>query len=97
MKTKSGAKRPRFYRPRVCACGADATYAVQVLARTIGPGQSMANRRIKLGKSTLLCDRCSRDAGEFIEDLGRLGIDTLDQVRRPRPVQGSPLFDQAEA
>ena len=95
MNNRSGAK--RTYRPRFCACGAEAIYAVQVLARTVGRGQSRATRKIKLGKAAILCGQCSRNANAFIEELGHSSLDALDQVRRPGPIQGAPLFDQAEA
>lgn len=96
MNNRSGAK--RHYRPRACACGADAIYAVHVLARTIGPGQSTRNRKVKLSSSVILCGKCSHQVSAFVEDLGSLGIDALDQVRRPGPVHGSPsLFNETEA
>lgn len=95
MDNRPGAKRP--YQPRACACGAEAIYAVQVMARTLGRGQSKANRKIKLGTAAILCGQCSRDVNTFIEALGRSGVGALDQVRRPRPIEGAPLFDQTEA
>jgi hypothetical protein len=98
MNNRSGAKRP--YVPRACACGAEALYAVQVMVRTIGRGQSKANRRIKLGKATILCGKCTRNADAFIEKLSDSSMAALDQVRRLRrsqPAPDAPLFNQAEA
>jgi hypothetical protein len=98
MNNRSGAKRP--YVPRACACGSEALYAVQVLVRTIGRGQSKANRKIKLGEATILCGKCGRNADAFIEKLSHSSIAALDKVRRMRrskPAPDAPLFDQAEA
>ena len=97
MKTKSGTRPMRRYSSRFCACGAQAIYAVQVLARTLGPGQSGQNRKIKLGKPSILCAECSRNANTFLEQLGNSSLDALDQVRRPLPIQDIPLFDRTEA
>jgi hypothetical protein len=86
MKTFSGDRRHRrSYIARHCTCGAEASYAVQVLARTIGRGQSKGGRKIKLGRTVILCAECSRNATAFIEDLGRSSLEVLDQVRRPGP------------
>ena len=95
MKT-SGVRPPRRYSARYCACGAQAIYAVQVLARTLGPGQSKGTRRMKLGKPSILCAQCARNVNAFIGELGCSSLDALDQVRRPGPIQGAPLFDRAE-
>jgi hypothetical protein len=96
MKNTSGRRRPPYV-ARFCSCGSPALYAVQVLVRTVGQGQSKANRKIKLGRTAILCAECSRNASKFIDELGRSSVEALDQVRRPARIQGTPLFDQAEA
>ncbi len=72
--------RPRRYSARYCACGAQAIYAVQVLARTLGPGQSKDNRRLRLGKTGFVCGRCSADAKAFVTQLGDSGTDAIQQI-----------------
>ena len=60
-------KRPRGrlqYTPRPCAiCSAEAAYAFNVLTRTVGKGQGQRTRKIKVGMTVLLCERCSRLGG----------------------------------
>ena len=96
METSSRGRRGRPYIARYCSCGAEALYAVQVLARNVGPG-SGATRKIKPGRVALLCGQCSRNVNAFIEDLGSSSVEALNRVRRPGRIQGTPLFDQAEA
>lgn len=97
MKISPGERLHRRYscRTRSCACGAKATYAVQVMARTIGPGQSGENRRIRLGKTSLLCGQCSLDVTVFSKELGESGYDAIDRINQAAkdPVNvGLPLF-----
>jgi hypothetical protein len=100
MKTL-GTRPPRRYSIRYCACGAQASYAVQVLARTIGPGQSKENRQIRLGSTADLCSRCALDAKAFVNQLGDSGFDALGQIssgarkqriRKEALNPGLPLF-----
>jgi hypothetical protein len=87
MKIKLGTRLPRRYSARYCACGKQASYAVQVLARTLGPGQSKGTRQLRLGKTAFLCANCSRDAKAFVAQLGDSGSDAIEQI-------ASDLFHQ---
>ena len=95
MKISSDERLRRRYscRVRACACGAKATYAVQVMARTIGPGQSGENRRIRLGKTSVLCDQCSREVTVFAKQLGESVYDAIDRINQTaRATTPTPLL-----
>jgi hypothetical protein len=84
MKTRPATRLPRRYSARYCSCGAQASYAVQVLARTLGPGQSKGTRQLKLGKTAFLCGNCSRDAKIFVAQLSDSGSDALERINSER-------------
>jgi hypothetical protein len=61
------------------------------MARTIGPGQSGENRRIRLGKTSVLCDQCSRKVTVFAKELGESGYDAIDRINQTaRDVSPAP-------
>jgi len=94
-------KRPRGrlqYTPRPCAiCSAEAAYAFNVLTRTVGKGQGQRTRKIKVGMTVLLCERCSRDSADYLGPLCKAANESFVHVRRPAQESSFSLFDQAEA
>lgn len=84
MKTKPATRLPRRYSARYCSCGSQASYAVAVLARTLGPGQSKGTRKLRLGKTAFLCAECSRDAKILVPQLGDSGSDALERINSER-------------
>lgn len=88
----------RPYSPQPCVvCKCEAQVACNVLSRSVGRGQGMNTRKIKLGSTVRLCGRCSRNVSLFIDHLGEAANDSLRFVRRTQRHSGPSLFDQAEA
>lgn len=100
--SKGAHNRPGGGRPfvaRQCvACGSEATYAVHVLTRTIGRGQTRARRAIKTSGGVVFCDGCARGLKARIGELADVAHDAITHVMRKqvRPA-GPSLFDQATA
>ena len=86
-------KAGRPYKARFCFCGNEAGYAVQILWRTIGRGQRVGVRKIKLGGSVILCERCSRQFDLYARELEKTSVDTATAVRRRRSDPQPELFD----
>ena len=99
MTIQSSRRRGRPCVKRDCICGSRAIYAVQASIRTIGPGQSLSNRHIRLGLPTYLCAECVRKAARppaffsQLEESVQSGIDrVMSGERRPKPLDIEPLF-----
>jgi hypothetical protein len=95
QQNKPGAGRPAKARP-CSACGREAFYAVHILTRTIGRGQSRDKRAIKTSAGVLFCNSCGRDLKRKAGDLGDAAAGVMSHVLRnqARP-EGPSLFDQA--
>lgn len=80
MNNRSVAPGPgRPYVARFCTCGAEANYAVQVEVRTLGPG-SRANRKVRLGKTAVLCGVCVLDPHAYTDQLNDSARDAARRV-----------------
>jgi hypothetical protein len=87
-------KRPRDYVARRCVlCGSDAGYALQVLTRTVGLGQSRRNRKMKMGSTVLLCEGCAGDLKAYSDIVSTAAKESLTHVQRRRPNLSAPLFE----
>ena len=87
-------KAGRPYEARFCTCGTEAGYAVQVLWRTIGRGQKVGVRKMKLGRTIILCEKCSREFDLYAPQLERTSTETVTAVRRRRTDPQPQLFDE---
>jgi hypothetical protein len=94
---RPGAGRP-FVSRQCSTCESEATYAVHVLTRTIGRGQTRARRAIKTSGGVLFCDTCARGLKARIGELADVAHGAISHVMRKqnRPT-GPTLFDQATA
>jgi hypothetical protein len=88
----------KVYMPRQCAlCNNEAAYALQVLGRTVGVGQSRKQRKMKLSGCFLLCEQCASDLDRYEQRVGWAAKESLKHVRRRLASTSSPLFDGVEA
>jgi hypothetical protein len=76
--------RKNVYQPRPCkVCGREAQYAVNVMSRTVGIGQTRTKRKMKLGSTQLLCDECSSDVEKITGPITIAALASLREVFRP--------------
>lgn len=75
------AARYKSYQPRPCVvCGQEAAFAVNVMSRTVGVGQTRKKRKLKLGKTQLFCGECATDDVKLSNPITRAAIYSLVAV-----------------
>ena len=83
--TKPQRLRGRPYVPRPCiVCGSEATLALQIQIRGLGPGTHIVKIAMYTGP-LLLCDRCSRS-----RDFGAALVDKTAELLGERPRRSIP-------